>query len=128
MKRKQAIRYTVHNAEPLRDRVRTFCLELGGVEERPSEYNSVTGYVVGGTVRVPLPVGALLVHLPSDCATGLFSVCTHFVDGAPLPADANPHSGKWNFYDEDQVWLYTDFIQGLQKYVATQRRYAGVSK
>lgn len=80
----------------LRERLLAWCLEQGGSIEAQSAPNSVTGGVLGGTVRLPLPTGSLLVFLPSDSNVGL-CINARFVDDAPLPGDANPYSGKWNF-------------------------------
>ena len=87
-----------YSAEKLRASVAAWCVDHGGVEMRPSEYNSISDGVLGGTYRLESTIGPWDVHLPGDSAI-LLSINTCFLKAEPpaLPSDANQHSGKWNF-------------------------------
>lgn len=112
------------SAEALRERLRAWLVERGGVVESDPAFDGKL-CVLGGDVRLPLREGALLVHLPSDDDLGVgLDINTRFVDveGAPsdkwtikLPSDANLYSGKWNFSCyEDEDLLFQHFTLAVE--------------
>lgn len=105
------------SSEALRARLLAYLVTRGGALISESAHNGVVGYVFGGTVRFPLAKGALLVHLPDDNSGHGYTVNTRFVEGATLPGEANPHSGKWNFscFDEEDE-LFRTFTRCLEVY------------
>lgn len=108
----------VKSAAALRARLVAWCEAHGGREISPGGHNSILGGEIGATWRVPLQVGALVVHLPYDSEHG-YHVHTRFTEGAPLPREANQYSGKWNHYEASEGALYDSFTGRVARYVAT---------
>ncbi len=110
-------RAKLRSAEDLRKRVLEFLKERGGVAiTEPAFHGRLC--VLGGDVRLPLKVGALVVHLPSDDDLGVgLSINTRFTEDAVLPSDANPYSGKWNsshYDDEEELFrVFTNRVERL---------------
>lgn len=113
-------RAKLRSAAALRERLRAWLMERGG--EAPDHWTAEPSFdgklcVLGGDIRLPLAVGVLIVHLPSDDDLGVgLSINTRFADGAPSPSDANPYSGKWNFscYDDEDL-LYRTFTSNVER-------------
>jgi len=96
--------------------LRVWLLARGATEEEPDAYNGVLEVILGGRWRLPLAKGALIVHLPADDDLGVgLDINTRFVEDAPLPSDANPYSGKWNFsgYDDEDL-LFRHFTMAVE--------------
>lgn len=94
--------------EAFRQRLGAWVLAHGGVEVEKPEFNSITNGMMGGRWELPTKLGVLVIHMPAD---GFLHIHSRFADWgeAKLPSDANPYSGKWNFYGEDEDSLFNRY-------------------
>lgn len=91
--------------EAFRQRLGAWVLAHGGVEVEPAEHLGTTHGVMGGSWRLQTRRGPLLIHMPCDGWLHIHSRFEAWGD-AQLPPDANQYSGKWNFYADDEDYLF----------------------